>query len=178
MANQPVPTLASEIAGNLFTAALARASIYNAGTFALNPPLFVGTQTASQSVNSGSWTTITLDTTQVDSYGGHSNSVNNSRYTAQVPGMYAVCGVTAFNTNTSGVRGARIHLNGSVVQGGAQMTVPATSSGTGLTTPVRSIRLNAGDYLEVAGWQSSGGSLSTITASDITSALWVCWIGS
>jgi hypothetical protein len=177
MANLPVPTLASEVANNNFTAALARASIYNTGTFLLNPPLFVGTQTVSQSVTTGAWTTITLDTTQVDTYGGHSNTVNNSRYTAQVAGMYAICGVSAFNTNTSGVRGARIHVNGAVIRGTAQMTIPATSSGTGLTTPVRTIRLNAGDYVELAGWQSSGGSLSTIVASDITSALWVCWAG-
>lgn len=178
MANLPVPTLASEVANNLFTAALARAGIYNTGTFLLNPPLFVGTQTSSQSVNTGAWTTIGLNTSQVDTYGGHSNSTNNTRYTAQVPGVYAVCGVAAWATNATGVRGARLHVNGSVVQGAAQMTIPSSGSGTALLTPVRTVRLAAGDYVEVAGWQSSGAPLSTITASDVASALWVCWSGS
>lgn len=178
MANLPVPTLASEIANNEFTAALARASIYNAGTFLLNQPLCVATQTTTQSVSTGAWTTLSLNSTQVDTYGGHSNTTNNTRYTAQVSGVYAVCGVAAFNSNSTGVRGSRLHVNGSVVQGTAQMMTPATSSGTGLPTPVRTIRLTAGDYIEVAGWQSSGSPLSTIVASDVASALWVFWTGS
>ena len=178
MANLPVPTLASELANNLFPAALARAGIYNTGTFLLNPPLFVGTQTTTQSVTSGTWTTLSLNTSQADTYGGHDNVTNNSRYTAQVAGVYAVCGVSAFATNSTGVRGTRLHINGSVVQGTAQMMTPATSSGTGLPTPVRTIRLAVGDYVEVAGWQSSGGPLSTIVASDVACALWVFWSGS
>lgn len=177
MANLPVPVLASEAANNNFTEALARAGIYNTGTFLLNPPLFVGTQTTTQSVTTGSWTVLSLNSTQVDSYGGHSNVTNNSRYTAQVGGLYQVCGVSAFATNTSGVRGTRLQVNGNVVQGTAQMMLPAPSSGTALATPVRTVRLNAGDYIEVAGWQSSGGSLSTIVAADVACALWVVWSG-
>lgn len=178
MANLPVPTLASEIPNNLFTAALARAGIYNTGTYLLNPPTFVGTQTTTQSVNSSSWTTINLNTSQVDSYGGHSNSTNNTRYTAQVPGLYAVCGVAVWAINTSGVRGTRLHLNGSVVRGSAQMTAPCSGAGTALATPVFTMRLSVGDYIEVAGWQSSGSPLSTLVASDVAPALWVCWDGS
>lgn len=178
MANLPVPVLASELANNSFTAALARAGIYNTGTYLLNPPLFVGTQSSTQSVTSGSWTTLSLNSSQVDSYTGHSNSTNNTRYTAQVPGVYALCGVAAWASNSTGVRGTRIHLNGAVIQGSAQMTLPSTTSGTAVSTPVRTVRLAVGDYIEVAGWQSSGGSLSTIVASDVACALWVCWAGS
>lgn len=177
MPNLPVPTLASEIANNEFTAALARAGIYNTGTFLLNPPLFVGTQTTTQSVSTGAWTVLGLNSTQVDTYTGHSNSTNNSRYTAQVSGLYQVCGVSAFTSNSTGVRGTRLQVNGSVVQGTAQMMIPASTSGTALATPVRTVRLTAGDYVEVAGWQSSGGSLSTIVASDVACALWVVWSG-
>lgn len=180
MANLPVPTLASEIPNNVFTAALARAGIYNTGTFLLNPPLFVGTQATAQSIPNAAaaWTAISLDSSQVDSYSGHSNSTNNSRYTAQVGGLYAVCGVSAYPSNGTGVRGTRLHLNASVVQGTAQMGIAVTSgSGTVLATPVRTIRLNIGDYVEVATYQSSGAALNTIVASDMASALWVCWAG-
>jgi hypothetical protein len=178
VANLPVPTLASEVSGNFFTAALARSGIYNTGTFILNPPIFVGTQSATQSVTSSSWTTLTLDTEQVDSYNGHSNATNSSRYTAQVAGVYAVCGVSAFASNASGVRGTRIHVNGSVIQGSAQMAFPASGSGTALATPVRTVRLAVGDFVEVAAWQSSGAALSTIVASDVACALWAYWTGS
>jgi hypothetical protein len=121
---------------------------------------------------------LSLNSSQVDTYGGHSNSTNNSRYTAQVPGVYAVCGVSGFTANATGVRGTRIHVNGSVVQGSAQMAIPANGSGTGLATPVRTVRLAAGDYIEVAAWQSSGAALSTVVATDVACALWVCWTGS
>ncbi|MEV6833470.1 hypothetical protein AB0N17_02895 [Streptomyces sp. NPDC051133] len=177
MANLPVPTLASEISGNFFTAALARAGIYNAGTFLLNPPLFVGTQGTTQSVTSSSWTALTLDTEQVDSYGGHSTSSNTSRYIAQVAGVYAVCGVASWASSATGVRGTRLHVNGSVVQGSAQMTLPSGDSGSAIATPVRTVRLAAGDYVEVAGWQSSGGALATTVTTDVACALWVCWSG-
>jgi hypothetical protein len=178
VANLPVPTLASEIANNYFTAALARAGIFNTGTYLLNPPVCVVTQTTTQSVNSSAWTTLTMNTSQVDSYGGHSNTTNSSRYTAQVAGLYAVCGVAVWATNTTGVRGTRLHLNGSVVRGSAQMTSPCSGAGTALATPVFTLRLAGGDYVEVAGWQSSGGTLSTLVASDVAPALWVCWDGS
>ncbi|MFF7142231.1 hypothetical protein ACFZB5_13415 [Streptomyces nodosus] len=177
MANLPVPVLASEVAGNFFTAALARAGIYNAGTFLLNPPLFVGTQNTTQSTTTGAWTVTSLDTTQVDSYGGHSNTTNNSRYTAQVAGLYQVCGVVGWASNATGIRGARLHLNGAPIQGTAQMTIAASGSVHAMATPVRVVRLGAGDYVEVAGWQSSGGALVTNVGSDIAPALWVCWAG-
>jgi hypothetical protein len=176
--NLPVPALASASSNNLLSAALARTGIVNAGTFALNPALFVGTQTTSQSVSSGVWTTINLNTTQVDTYTGHSNTTNNSRYTAQIPGLYQVCGVAAWPSNATGVRGTRIHVNGAVVQGSAQMSLAPPINNAGLATPLRTVRLNVGDFVEVAGWQSSGAALSTNTGSDLASALFVCWAGS
>ncbi|MGW5477718.1 hypothetical protein [Streptomyces sp. NPDC004008] len=178
MANLPVPVLASEIANNLFTTALARAGIYNTGSFLLGVPLFVGTQTSAQSIsnNVSGWTAISLNTTQVDSYTGHSNSTNNSRYTAQVAGIYSVCGVVAYAANATGVRGARIHLNGSVIQGSSQMTLPGTGTNlTGVATPVRAVQMAVGDFVEVATYQNSGASLNTTTSTDLASALWVCW---
>jgi hypothetical protein len=178
VANLPVPTLASEIANNSFTAALAKAGIYNTGNFLLNPPLFVGTQTSAQSIpNTGSsWTAIGLNTETIDSYTGHDNVTNNSRYTAQVAGSYLVCGVVAYATNTTGVRAARIHYNGNVIQGSAQMTLASPGTNlTGVTTPIRAVPMSVGDYVEVAAWQNSGGSLNTATASDLSSGLWVCW---
>lgn len=176
MANLPVPVLASEVAGNWVTAALWRANVYNASTFQLNPPLFVGTQSTSQSINSNSWTAISLNTEQVDTYGGHSTSTNNSRYVAQVPGWYSVCGVVCWTANGTSFRGSRIHVNGASVQGSAQMTqFSASGSTTGVATAVRSVQLAAGDYVEVAGYQLTGAALSTTINLESASALWVCW---
>ncbi|MGW2936085.1 hypothetical protein ACWDA7_30505 [Streptomyces sp. NPDC001156] len=178
MPNLPVPVLASEVANNLFTAALARAGIYTTGNFLLAPPLFVGTQTSAQSIgnNPSPWTAISLNTEQVDTYVGHDNVTNNSRYTAQVAGVYSVCGVVAYAANATGVRGARLHLNGSAIQGSAQMTLPGPGTNLcGVATPVRAVQMAVGDFVEVAAYQNSGASLSTTTSSDLSSALWVCW---
>lgn len=177
MANLPVPVLASEVSNNWVTAALWRANVYNASTFTLNPPLFVGTQSVTQSISSNAWTAATLDTEQVDTYGGHSNTVNNSRYTAQVAGWYSVCGVVCWAGNGTSFRGSRIHVNGSPVQGAAQMSqFSGSSSTTGLATPTRTVQLAVGDYVEVAGYQLTGSALSTTVNLESASALWVCWL--
>ena len=176
MANLPVPTLASEVTNNLIPAALWRASVYNPATFILNPPLFVGTQTSVQSIASNSWTAINLNTEQVDTYSGHDTVTNNSRYTAQVAGWYSVCGVVAWTPNGTSFRGSRLHVNGSVLQGSAQMTAFSNSANsTVVATAARSVQLNVGDYVEVAGFQLTGSNLSTAVSGEVASALWVCW---
>jgi hypothetical protein len=46
-----------------------------------------------------------------------------------------------------------------------------------ITTPEFQVQLNVGDYLEVQGFQSSGGSLSTnVAASDVRSSMNVRWV--
>ncbi|MYV44288.1 hypothetical protein [Streptomyces sp. SID2888] len=145
--------------------------------FLLDVPVFVGTQTSPQSAVNG-WTAISLNTTQVDTYGGHSNTVNNSRYTAQVAGYYNVCGVACWATNGTNVRAARIDVNGTVVQGTSQMFPASTTTITGVATPLRTVYLAVGDYVEVAGYQNSGVAspgLATGVASDVTSSLFVIW---
>jgi hypothetical protein len=64
------------------------------------------------------------------------------------------------------------------VQGSGQLI--ATISGStivGVSTPTRAVFLNAGDYVELAGFQSSGAALNTGVASgnDLASALFVAW---
>jgi hypothetical protein len=162
-------------AGGFITSSFWNAQVDQGIGYSLAVPLFVGTQTITQSISNSSWTVIALDTEQSDSYAGHSTTSNSSRYTAQVPGWYQVCGVTAWGSNATGVRAARIHVNGSVVQGTSQMIVATSGSITGVKTPTRAIFLNTGDYVEVAGWQNSGGALSTGVAVELASSLAVAW---
>ena len=178
MATLPIPTLTAPSVGTYDTAAWWTANVVNLLTYGLNPPLFVGTQTIAQSVATSAWTTITLDTEQQDSYGGHSTTTNSSRYTAQVAGWYTVCGVVAWTQNATGARGARLHVNGASIAGSAQMLAPSSSSTiTGVMTATRAVQLAVGDYLEVAGWQASGSTLTTGVAGggDLASALYVAW---
>jgi hypothetical protein len=175
MTNLPVPTPASEVPGNFITGALWNANVYNGLTFMLNPPLFVGYQASSQSLGNTQWVALAMDATAVDTYGGHSNVTNNTRYTAQVAGWYTVCGCYAISAGNSGAgfRAVRILVNGAAVLGHASYLPPNGGSETGVVTPTRDVYLNVGDYVEVCGWQSTGGSWGTSVGTDIRSMLYV-----
>ena len=141
-----------------------------------NPPSFVSTQIVAQSIPTGAWTSVTLTATgsqAYDNYGGHSNSTNTSRYVAQVAGWYTVSGVVAFAANGTGERGARLAVNGSSVSGAAELIAALSTNATAIATPTRDIPLAIGDFVEVQGWQTSGGALNTAVFSDLASALWV-----
>jgi hypothetical protein len=77
--------------GDVGSAALLDAQLYSGLTFLLNPPLATLTVTTPQAgiaTGAAPSTAIAFDTTVTDTYGGHSNVTNNSRYTAQVAGTY------------------------------------------------------------------------------------------
>lgn len=144
-----------------------------------NLPDFIGIQAnAAQSISSGNWTPLSLDTNVFDSYSGHSTTTNNTRYVCQAgaAGWYTCGGVYAAAANATANRGARLQVNGTAVQGSAAfMQAAGTGNASGVTTLTRDVYLNPGDYLELAGWQGSGASLGTAIFSDITTALWVRW---
>lgn len=174
----PVPVPASEDPGNSIASGLWNSQVRDGLGFLLNDPLFVGTQTSSQNILNNAWTAISLNSEQFDTYGGHDNVTNNTRYTAQVAGYYSVCGVTCWSTNGTGVRASRLHLNGAVVQGTSQMVSTSSTNVSGVATPMRCLYLNVNDYVEVAGYNNSGAAspgLATAVASDLSSALYVTW---
>ena len=178
MPTLPIPTPASEVPGASIASSLWNSQVRDGLGYLLNDPLFVGTQTTSQNVLTGVWTPINFNTEQFDTYGGHDNVTNNSRYTAQVAGYYSVCGVVCWAANATNVRAARIHVNGNVVQGTSQMFPTSSTNVTGVATPTRCIYLNVGDYVEVAGYNNSGAAspgLATSVAADLASALYVIW---
>jgi hypothetical protein len=168
------PTPYTWTVGDIFTALIGN-GVRDGLIFAQNPPNFVGTQSVAQSLPNATWTAISLDTSQTDPYSGHSNVTNSSRYTCQssAPGWYTVCGVVAHSPNVAGFRTARIQVNGSAIVGAE--TYGPTNGGAEaiIITPVRDILLAAGDYVEVAGYQSSGGALNTAVGGEVRSALWL-----
>lgn len=144
-------------------------------------PEFVAVQTTTTtSALTAIWTSINFSDTAgivADTYGGHSTSTNPSRYVAQYAGWYTVCGVVCWsNSNTSNARGARIALNGNPVQGTAVLYGATSTTDTVVSTPARDIYLNGTtDYIELQGWQNTGGNLATAIAADVSSALWMRW---
>jgi hypothetical protein len=142
--------------------------------FLLNPPIFRGIQIVTQSMTSGTLTAITFTSSAYDTYSGHSNVTNPSRYTAVVSGYYTVSGVVAFAASSSGSRQATIVVNGSNINGatGFISSTPSTDVAA-VVSPTLDVFLNVGDFVELWAAQDSGGSLSTSVTSPITSSLWV-----
>ncbi|MEV7584383.1 hypothetical protein [Streptomyces erythrochromogenes] len=138
------------------------------------PPLAVLYQTVVQSVPNGTWGVITFDAEIVDTYGGHSTSSNTSRYTCQYAGWYRVGGRAAFDPNSTGSRGSRVHINGNYIRGAATLGGAGNLSGIPYTEHI--LYLQPGDYVEIAGGQNSGGSLSTANANEAASYMYVEWI--
>jgi hypothetical protein len=149
-------------------------SLRDALSFLVNVPILTAGQSVAQSIPNNTWTSMTLDTTVVDSYGGHSNVTNNSRYTAQVAGWYLCCGTTGFVANATGFRQVRLAKNGAQVTFSvATLPTVSASVATVMVTPTLEIFLNVGDYLEVQGFQTSGGALNSTGADPSLTATWM-----
>lgn len=171
MANLPVPVPRTFSPSETETAAYLN-SVRDALLFLLNPPLLETTQAAAQTLTNGVWAAIAQDATGTDTYGMHSNVTNNTRATAQVAGWYWPSGAVAFASNTAGARGARFAKNGTAVAGTAAFGSALNVAGaTGYGAVSLPISLGVGDYVEIQGYQTSGGNLNTFTSSDVNSSL-------
>jgi hypothetical protein len=158
----PVPAPPDRSAGSRLTAAIYKADVTDSVTFLANAPIFLGAQTIAQSIPNNTLTPLTLDTEIIDTYNGHSTSVNTSRYTPTVGGYYLVIGMYGPAANGTGNRFLLIYKNGALVTLGQGGGPAATASNSGSVQAVASVQCNgSSDYIEVVAFQNSGGALNT-----------------
>lgn len=174
------PNLPIRAAGSRVTGATYEADITDAVNFLTNPPIATLLQTVStQTLTTATWTTITWDnpasTNMVDTYGGYNPGSSTSRYTAQVAGTYRFMGLVNMSNNTTGLRAARFLKNGASIQGSSTRMNPSPSAGTTMVTEW-DIPMLVNDYVELQGYQASGGNLATGVDADTCSSLRVLWI--
>lgn len=165
--NLSVPVVASTAVGQIITNAFWTANVTNALQFLIAPPIAtLIQQTAQTFTGSGTFYPIAMDTTLIDTYGGHSNTTNNTRYTAQVDGYYLINSTAVFGSLASGYIYAALRLNGSSTVPGTELGGAAQPSGFYPTlSPAAVAYLNAGDYIELI-MQASAVALKTaVTAS-------------
>lgn len=135
-----------------------------------NPPALAVQTESGQSVPDDAITVLTFTTTVLDNYAGWSSAA--STYTAPLPGLYLFSPTTAWGTASDAfIRRSALIVNadaGDVVWQGTDY--PATpvgpgDSGVGLTgtSMIRVYSLGAGDTVQAAGLQNSGGDLSLYT---------------
>lgn len=170
----PVPSQATFTVGEVLTAALMNSNVRDAVDFLANPPLFVAYQTSAQALTANTWVALALDTEITDTYGAHSNTTNNSRYTAQVAGWYLVGGRWTAQANASaGTRGTAINVNGSAVTGGRDTSTDAGTDVITMNFPGDLQFLNAGDYVEWMARSSVALSTNVTMWDSSVFALWV-----
>lgn len=162
-----VPVTRTFVAGEVVLASYFNTNINGPINFLLSPPLLEMRQTSAQTFTTGVSAAITCTTEDVDSSGMHSTSTNTSRATAVYPGWYQCGGGNSFVNNATGSRGNFWVVNATSVNGSVTV-LPTVAGGISWRGPARSklIFLNVGDYLEMWGFQNSGGNL----AADVTTA--------
>lgn len=160
-----IPTIPTVSPGQPWTSAMFNGVIGQGLLLLLNPPLALLGQTASQSISNNLVTTINWDNESYDSYGGHSNTVNNTRYVVQIPGFYDVLVSLDWATNATGTREASIIKNGVGIPG-AFASANAASLSHGLQVSI-TVQCAVGDYIEATGYQNSGSGLTVGTGQSV-----------
>lgn len=136
--------------------------------FLAAPPIAELRQIVVQTLTTGVGAAITFTAegvdTDVDGTGGHSTSSNTSRYTARYPGWYQVSGVVAFAGNVTGRRISWWTVNGVPVTATQLAFAPVTTGDAEIPGRTAHVYLAIGDYVELIGYQESGGNLDTLVA--------------
>lgn len=118
--------------------------------------------TGAQSLANATDTAITFDVEDRDDDTYHSTTTNTSRFLAPATGWYVAQGQISFNSG-AGLRQCSFRKNGTTVEGYAILTAVSGSSHQVPCTVVA--YLVAGDYLELMGYHTAGGALTTNASS-------------
>jgi hypothetical protein len=106
----------------------------------------------------------TLDTAETfDTAGLHNPSVNNSRVTAPISGVYQVSAGVEWASNATGTRSLALFLNGVNTGFGLSVgssTMPAPSAGPAIQNVSDLVKLSVGEFVEAGVAQTSGGNLN------------------
>lgn len=128
-----------------------------------------------QSLTDSTLTLLSFNSEDVDTAAMHDNVTNNTRITIPTggDGYYIISGKVVFATNTVGERLVYLYKNGALVKVGMRMA--AGASGDVFMSVPWQLPLVAGDYLELVGYQTSGGNLNVGSATrTISTELCVC----
>lgn len=140
-------------------------------------------RTTPQAIANGIWASVLFTVEDldddIDAVGGHSTSVNTSRYTARYPGWYLVSGGVVWDPDTTGRRASRWAKNGSAIDGSELFTQPTSGAEVGVVSRTKLISLNEGDYVEHQVWHNrTGGTALNVSATigEVQPSMSVVWM--
>ncbi len=116
-------------------------------------------KTENQSLNNSTTTVINFDGEDFDTNGLHDNSTNNSRITipSGLGGKYLFIAYLQYASNTTGARQVGFFLDGTTYL--ESPIFPNNGVGGNYVYVLALHELTEGQYMEVIGWQNSGGAL-------------------
>jgi hypothetical protein len=103
---------------------------------------------------------IALNQESFDTDSMHDNTTNNTRITFTTAGTYVITSNLAYRANGNGYRKIAIRLNGSTILN--QLRFDADNGTDNLKMGSTIYTFDADDYIELIGYQNSGGSLDTL----------------
>lgn len=169
MAGLAEPNPVTMAPGTLITGTIWNGQVRDALNYLLNPPMFQGYLSTGANVATGTSTQISLDTIQIDSYGGWAAP----NYTIQVGGWYEIMGGVGFAANATGQRFVWIQSNGSTLEAESYVSLNAAAAGsTNIGTKPFHRYCNQGTTLQLMVEQNSGGTLAT-TLNPFLAVRWV-----
>lgn len=126
-----------------------------------SPPVCSVTHSVPQTTGSGGLLILSANTENFDTDGMHSNSVNNARITIQSDSHYLCIAVVAWDDfSTAGSRALDFRVDGTTIHPGQAVAgAPVLGANSGVEAATRSLFLTAGQWIEVAVLQNSGGNL-------------------
>jgi len=135
--------------------------VFALGTIAPTGPAYVKcVKSGDHNIATSSFVAVNWNSASPDTHGMWAAGASK-RITAQVPGIYLLCGSICWASNETGDRVAAIRVNGDSVNRTYERR-DAMSGVVTMTTATLVYPLAAGDYVELHGWQDSGVSLAAV----------------
>lgn len=174
-----VPVLPAIVAGGPYPTSSLSALIA-AVDFLQRRPAAELRQTIVQSIPASTFTAILFDVEDLDKNPdgseNHSTSVNTSRFTAVYAGWLHISGAIGYAASAAGAaRMSAIFVNGTALNGCRITNAPHATHAACVVVRTKSVFLNVGDYVEIAGFQDTGGALNTSVTADTQSSMTAKW---
>jgi hypothetical protein len=122
------------------------------------------------------WEVADIDT-DMEGVGGH-DAGQPTRYTARYPGWYQISGGMSFAPNATGVRVVSWSVNGSMIPGSDSLQPTLAGFSLRMAAKTELVYLAEGDYVELKGYQTSGGVLGIVASNDEQPTMNVRWVSS
>jgi hypothetical protein len=137
------------------------------------------TNSVAQVLTNDTFTAIAFDTQRWQRGGIHSTTTNNTRITISDTGKWLVGGNLGYEPHATGRRMILIRVDGTVYETAIANPGFAPSVGLGnlglATNTV--LDLTAGQYVELIGYQSSGGDLDILKFANMSPEFWAIYLG-